>query len=97
MIVLIMGLNHLLDCDTIFVSKFMITLVMGRNTHHRTCAITHQYKVCDPDRNGFTRNRMHSLETGIHPPLLHQGHIGLFGRDMGALFQKLRQFRPLLR
>ncbi len=42
--------------------KFKITLIMGRYSHNGTCAIAHKDIVSNPDREGFSIDRINTFK-----------------------------------
>ena len=70
--------DHLLDRDTVLISKLPVTLVVGRHRHHCAFAVTHEHEVGDIDRHLFAGDGMARRDAGIHALLFHRldGRLG---------------------
>ena len=51
------------DINAEFLCKIIVTLVMCRHCHDRTCTITHHYIVCNVDRDFLAVYRIDALKT----------------------------------
>ena len=55
--------NDFNDVDAEFLCKIIVTLVMSRYCHDRTCTIAHHYVVCNVDWNLLAVYRVNSLKS----------------------------------
>lgn len=57
--------DNRLNVQTVLAGELVVALVVTRNGHYRAGAVFHQHKVCRPDRNLFTGQRMNGFKAGI--------------------------------
>ena len=82
--------DDLHDRQAVLLGKFPIARIVTRDSHHGARAVTHQYKVGDPQRHLFTGQWMDGRNAQRHALLFHRfercfGRIRLF-----ALFDECR-------
>ena len=81
-------LNHLFNCNPVFIGKCKIALIVRGHTHHRTVAITHQHVIAHPHRHSFARERMLHCKPCIDAFFLLRSQLGLRRAALGAFGNK---------
>ena len=89
--------DNRLNVQTVLAGELVVALVVTRNGHYRAGAVFHQHKVCRPDRNFFTGQRMNGFKAGIDAFFLHRRHVGFGHFGIAALVDKGGQRRIVRR
>ena len=68
-----------------------IPLIVCRNSHHSTFAVTHQHIVADPNRYGFAGQRVSNFQACVHTLFFHRRHVGFGRAAVFAFFDELSE------